>query len=189
VLRAWRIAQGLTRQQMAEAVNATAAAQKRQLVCTAKLIARWEGGGIGWPSVGYRDALHQLTGRTPDALGFTAPTPRHPPARAATPAAGPASSAGRQPDDAELRAIDDLAALAAVLHARGYTTHVAFSLPTLIISHPDGGGPLHITAAGPAFCCAGTVICPRPPTTILAAAAEAIDLAWPSAQPQDDTSP
>jgi transcriptional regulator with XRE-family HTH domain len=188
VLRAWRITQGMTRQQMADAVNDTPAAQDGRLVCTAKLIAKWESGETGWPSAGYRDALHQLTGRQPDALGFTAPAPapRHPPAYSATPAAGPASSAGRQPDNADLRAIDDLAALAALLHARGYTTHVAFSLPALIVSHPDGGDPLHITASGPAFCWEGTAVCPRPPATTLAAAAEVIDLAWPPARPQDN---
>jgi transcriptional regulator with XRE-family HTH domain len=185
VLRAWRITQGLTRQQMADALNRTAAAQERQLVCSAKLIAHWESGATGWPSEGYGEALHQLTGRQPDALGFTAPTPRHPPGRAATPAAGQASVPGHPPSEADLRAIDDLAALAVVLHARGYTTHLAFSLPALIVRHPDGGNPLHVTATGAAFCCAGIAVCPRPPATILAAAAEAIDLAWPPAQPQD----
>jgi transcriptional regulator with XRE-family HTH domain len=184
-LRAWRITQGLTRQQMAEAVNNTPAAQDGRLACTAKLIAQWESGETGWPSRGYRDALHQLTGRQPDALGFTAPAPRLPPARPATPAAGPASSAGHPPVTADLRAIDDLAALAALLHTRGYTTHLAFSLPTLIVHRLDPGAPMHITATGPAFCWGGTAVCPRPPGTALAAAAEAIDLAWPPAHPQD----
>jgi transcriptional regulator with XRE-family HTH domain len=181
VLRAWRINQGLTRQQMAEAVNATAAARDRQLVCTAKLIAQWESGETRWPSPRYRDALLQLTGRQPDALGFTAPTTRRP----AAAAAGPASSPGQPPADADLRAIDDLAALAALLHARGYTTHLALSLPTLIVHHPDAGDPAHITATGPSFCRGGVAICPRPPAIALAAVAEAIGLAWPPIGPRD----
>jgi transcriptional regulator with XRE-family HTH domain len=181
VLRAWREAQGLTRPQMADAVNGTPAAQAGHLICTAKLIARWENGETGWPSARYRDALHQLTGRQPDALGFTAPTPYQPPA----PATRPANAPGHPPTSADLRAIDDLAALAALLHARGYTTHLAFTVPTLIAGHPDADDPLHITATGPAFCWGGTAICDRPPATALIAAAEAIDLAWPPAREQD----
>jgi hypothetical protein len=156
-----------------------------QLVCTAKLIAKWENGETRWPSPRYRDALLQLTGRQPDALGFTAPTARRPSARPAAPAAGPTSSPGQPPAEADLRAIDDLAALAALLHARGYTTHLAFSLPTLIVRHPAAGDPAHITATGPSFCRGGTAICPRPPAVALATVAEAIALAWPPARPQD----
>jgi hypothetical protein len=184
VLRAWRIAQGLTCQQMADTVNGTAAAQQGLLVCSAKLIATWESGETRWPSPRYRDALRQLTGCQPDALGFTAPTARRPSAHPAAPAAGPASNPGHPPSDADLRAIDDLAALAALLHARGYTTHLAFSLPTLIVHHPDAGDPAHITATGPAFCRGGIAICPRPPAVALATVAEAIELAWPPARPQ-----
>lgn len=185
MLRAWRITQGWTRQQMAEAINGTAAAREGQLVCSAKLVAKWESGETGWPSPRYREALRQLTGRQPSALGFTAPTARRPSARPVTPAAGPASSPGHPPADADLRAIDDLAALAGLLHARGYTTRLAFSLPTLIVDHPDAGDPAHITATGPAFCRGGIAICPRPPAVALAAVAEAIGLAWPPARPQD----
>jgi transcriptional regulator with XRE-family HTH domain len=185
VLRAWRVTQGWTRQQMADAVNGTAAAQQGQLACSAKLVATWESGETRWPSVGYRDALRQLTGRQPDALGFTAPTARRPPGRLAAPAAGTASSPGHPPADADLRAIDDLASLAALLHARGYTTHLATCLPTLIIGHPDAGAPAHITATGPSFCRGGIALCPRPPAVALAAVAEAIEVAWPPARPQD----
>jgi transcriptional regulator with XRE-family HTH domain len=177
VLRAWRETQGFTRPQMADAVNGTPAAQACHLICTAKLIARWENGEAGWPSAGYRDALRQLTGRQPDALGFTAPT--------SAPAAKPASAPRAPPTAADLRAIDDLAALAALLHARGYTTRLAFALPVLIVGHPDADDPLHITATGSAFCWGGTAMCDRPPATTLIAAAEAIDLAWPPARQQD----
>jgi hypothetical protein len=183
VLRAWRETQGLTRPQMADAVNGTPAAQASHLICTAKLIATWENGETGWPSARYRDALRQLTGRQPGALGFTAHTPHQPPASQADPATGPASTPGHPPTtSADLRAIDDLAAL---LHARGYTTHLACTLPTLIVDHPDADDPLHITATGSAFCWGGTAICNRPPATMLIAAAEAIDLAWPPARQQD----
>jgi transcriptional regulator with XRE-family HTH domain len=185
VLRAWRIAQGLTCQQMADAVNGTQAAQERQLVCTAKLIAQWESGETRWPSLRYRDALRQFTGRQPDALGFTAPSPGRPPAGPSAPAAGPASRPGCRPNDADLRAIDDLAALAVLLHARGYTTRLAFSLPTLIVQHPDAGDPAHITATGPSFCRGGIALCPRPPAVALATVAEAIEVAWPPTRPQD----
>jgi hypothetical protein len=106
-----------------------------------------------------------------------------PPARQGT-SAGRAGSRGHQPG-ADLRAIDDLAALAALLHARGYTAHLAFSLPTLIVSHPAGGAPLHITAAGPAFCWGGTAMCDRPPAATLAVTAEAVDRAWPPGGQQD----
>jgi transcriptional regulator with XRE-family HTH domain len=184
VLRAWRETQGLTRPQMADAVNGTPAAQASHLICTAKLIAQWENGETGWPSARYRAALRQLTGRQPDALGFTAPTPRQPSASPAAPAA-PASALGDPPTGADLRSVDDLAALAVLLNVRGYTTRLAFILPTLIVEHPDADDPLHITATGPAFCWGGTAICPRPPAGVLAAAAEAIGLAWPTARQQD----
>jgi transcriptional regulator with XRE-family HTH domain len=186
VLRAWRIAQGLTCQQMADAVTSTQAAQQGRLTCSAKLIAQWESGETRWPSPRYRDALRQLTGRQPSALGFTAPTTRRPSAGPATPApAGPASSPGQPPNDVDSRAIDDLAALAGLLHARGYTTRLAFSLPTLIVDHPGAGDPAHITATGPAFCRGGVALCPRPPAVALAVVAEAIEVAWPPARPQD----
>jgi transcriptional regulator with XRE-family HTH domain len=186
VLRSWRETQGLTRPQMADAVNGTPAAQDGQLVCTAKLIAKWESGEIGWPSRRYQDALYQLTGHQPAALGFTAPTPRRqPPSSPATPAAGPAGAPGHPLTSADLRAVDDLAALAALLHTRGYTTHLAVGLPTLIVHHPGAGDPLHITATGPAFCWGGTAICHRPPADALITAADAIALAWPPAHQQD----
>jgi transcriptional regulator with XRE-family HTH domain len=185
VLRAWRESQGLTRPQMADAVNGTPAAQERHLICTAKLIAQWENGETGWPSARYRDALRQLTGRQPDALGFTAPARHQPAASQSAPATGPADAPDDPPAGADLRAIDDLAALAALLHARGYTTHLAVTLPTLIVDHPDADDPLHITATGSAFCWGGTAICHRPPAATLTAAAEAIGLAWPPARQQD----
>lgn len=188
-LRGWRETHGLTRPQMADAVNGTPAAHDGHLVCTAKLIAQWESGEIGWPSRRYRDALHQLTGHQPAALGFTAPTPRRrqptpTSPTEATPAAGPASTPGHPPTGMDLRAIDDLAALAGLLHARGYTTHLAASLPALIVHHPGAGDPLHITATGPAFCWGGTAIGQRPPAALIIAA-DAIALAWPPAHQQD----
>jgi transcriptional regulator with XRE-family HTH domain len=159
VLRAWREAHGLTRPQMADALNDTPAGQHGQILCHPKLIAKWESGKIRWPSARYRQALRQLTGHDLTALGFTAP------------AAGPLSLPSGGSD---LKAIDDLAALAAHLHARGYTTHLAASLPRLIIGHPQAGDPQPITATGPHFCWAGTPFSQRPPTVPLATTADAI---------------
>jgi hypothetical protein len=84
-----------------------------------------------------------------------------------------------------VRAVDDLAVLAALLHARGYITHLAFSLPVLVVRHPGTGACLRVTAVGSAFCCGGAVLCPRPPVGALVCAAGAIDLAWPAAGQED----
>lgn len=75
ILRAWREAQGMTRAQMADALNNTPAGQFHVLNASATLIARWESGRIRCPSTRYQRALHNLTGRDPATLGFTTPTP------------------------------------------------------------------------------------------------------------------
>jgi transcriptional regulator with XRE-family HTH domain len=177
VLRAWRETRGLTRPQMADALNGTPAAQHDQLTCTAKLIAKWETGEIRRPRAAYRVALHQLTGHDPTALGFTAPTPRRrqPPPNQATPTTGPASTPSHPPTEADLHGIDDLAALAVLLSRHGYSTQLA-SLPTLILHHPGLEHPRHITANGPDFAWGGTAICQRPPAMPLVLAAQAIDV-------------
>lgn len=101
VLRGWRETRGMTRPQMADALNKTPAAQDAQLCCNLKLIAMWESGKIRWPSLRYRRALHQLTGHDPAALGFAAPlhgaATSHPPARPPRPppARSPCISARR----------------------------------------------------------------------------------------------
>jgi len=174
VLRGWRETHGLTRPQMADALNDTPAAHDAQLICHPKLIAKWETGEIRWPRAPYRRALHQLTGHPATALGFTDPT------------TGPPSP---PPGDTHLNAIDDLTALAGHLHARGYTVNVAASLPRLIIAHPQASGPQPITATGPHFCWAGIPFSQRPPTTPLATTADAIGvLTGLASTPQDTTS-
>jgi hypothetical protein len=71
-LRAWRENRGLTRAQMAEALNNTSTAWHDHIVrCSPELIGRWESGHIPWPSRKYQAALHDLTGRHPATLGFT----------------------------------------------------------------------------------------------------------------------
>lgn len=72
-LRTWRETHGLTRAQMAEALNNTPTRHDRILQCSPGLIARWESGSIPWPSRKYQAALHDLTGHYPASLGFTPP--------------------------------------------------------------------------------------------------------------------
>ncbi|MGH3156273.1 MAG: helix-turn-helix domain-containing protein, partial [Streptosporangiaceae bacterium] len=78
VLRAWREEAGLTRTQMADALNDTpTAAQHGYFVwCRPEVIAQWEAGRVRCPSRKYQLALHDLTGRDPADLGFTVPAPR-----------------------------------------------------------------------------------------------------------------
>jgi transcriptional regulator with XRE-family HTH domain len=89
VLRAWRIAAGLTQAQMAEAVNRTPAARQEHLICDVKQVAKWESGQTRWPRPTYRRALYDLTGQDPQSLGFTPPH-RQPIPPMASPPASPA---------------------------------------------------------------------------------------------------
>lgn len=73
VLRAWRDASHLTRAEMAEALNRTSAGQEAGLACDEKRLARWETGEVLWPHAVYRRALHELTGRDAEGLGFVPP--------------------------------------------------------------------------------------------------------------------
>src|ERR1700727_682141 len=77
-LLAWRTNAGLSQAQMACHLNATPAAQHHHLACDQKLIWTWEHGRVTWPSPRYRQALHELTGHTAQALGFTPPPPPPP---------------------------------------------------------------------------------------------------------------
>jgi transcriptional regulator with XRE-family HTH domain len=176
VLRAWRENHGLTRAQMADALNNTPTAVHHYITlrCHPTLIAKWETGQIRWPSPRYRRALHDLTGHPASALGFTDPTtsPPSPP-----------------PGEAHLNAIDDLTALAAYLHTRGYTVNIAAALPHLIISHPQASNPQPITATGPHYCWAGTPFSQRPPTVPLATTADAISILTGLATTHQDTTP
>ncbi|WP_113699069.1 transcriptional regulator [Nonomuraea lactucae] len=69
-LRAWRNASRLTRVEMAEKINATKTGIAEALACDAERVRRWETGDVRWPSTVYRLALTQLTGKTPEDLGF-----------------------------------------------------------------------------------------------------------------------
>jgi transcriptional regulator with XRE-family HTH domain len=69
-LRAWRDAHHLTRVEMADALNRTDTAMQARLTCDEKRLARWETGEVLWPHAVYRRALHELTGRDAEDLGF-----------------------------------------------------------------------------------------------------------------------
>jgi transcriptional regulator with XRE-family HTH domain len=114
-LRTWRETHGLTRAQMAHALNNTPTTPPAYaMYASPALIASWEQGRTGWPRPGHRATLHALTGHDPTSLGFTPPP--SPPKR--------------------LRAkAPDLTTLAAELTQRGYTTHLATSPPHLTV-HP-----------------------------------------------------
>ncbi|MFF0309265.1 hypothetical protein ACFYSC_17700 [Streptosporangium sp. NPDC004379] len=55
---------------MAERINTTATGIAERLACDEERIRRWETGEVKWPSTPYRLALTQLTGLSPDELGF-----------------------------------------------------------------------------------------------------------------------
>ena len=69
-LRAWRDASHLTRVEMADALNQTDTGREARLNCDEKRLARWETGEVLWPPAIYRRALHELTGRDAEDLGF-----------------------------------------------------------------------------------------------------------------------
>jgi tetratricopeptide (TPR) repeat protein len=75
-LRAWRDAHHLTRVEMADALNQTDTARQARLICDEKRLARWETGEVLWPHAVYRRALHELTGRDAEGLGFLPPQRR-----------------------------------------------------------------------------------------------------------------
>ncbi len=75
-LIAWREGQGRsgwTRAEMADALNATTAGIKAGLTCDEERIRRWERGEVLWPHAPYRNALGELTGTSPERLGFVSP--------------------------------------------------------------------------------------------------------------------
>jgi tetratricopeptide (TPR) repeat protein len=72
-LRAWRDANHLTRVEMADALNRTGTGQQARLNCDEKRLARWETGEVLWPHAIYRRALHDLSGRNAEDLGFIPP--------------------------------------------------------------------------------------------------------------------
>ena len=171
VLRVWRETQGMTRPQMAEALNRTPSARRDNLTCDAKHIARWETGHIRWPTPRYQRALHDLTGHYPSALGFTAgpSTPGH------LAPAPPASQPGSTPTDADLDSIGDLADLAAELSARGYTTALDTRPPRLTVGDREASNRGSIITVGPCFCLDEVPFSLRPPMP-LAVTADAIDV-------------
>lgn len=72
-LRAWRDSANLTRAEMADRLNRTPVAERENLVCDEKRIAKWESGDVLWPRAEYRRALHELTGQDAETLGFIPP--------------------------------------------------------------------------------------------------------------------
>jgi tetratricopeptide (TPR) repeat protein len=75
-LRAWRDSANMTRAEMAEALVRTPTGQAESLTCDEKRIQKWEGGLVDWPRPEYRRALHELTGRDAESLGFLSPRRR-----------------------------------------------------------------------------------------------------------------
>ncbi|MEV7008875.1 XRE family transcriptional regulator [Streptosporangium sp. NPDC051022] len=71
LLRAWRTTNRLTRLETAERINATSVGVAERLACDEERVRRWETGEVRWPSTFYRLALTQLTGLTPEQLGFS----------------------------------------------------------------------------------------------------------------------
>lgn len=63
----------MTRAEFADAINQSPAGQARTLFCDEERIRRWEAGEVLWPSADYRKALQEVTGRSPQELGFVAP--------------------------------------------------------------------------------------------------------------------
>lgn len=72
-LRAWRDSGNMTRAEMADALNRTAAAERDGLICDEKRISKWESGEVLWPRPEYRRALQDLTGQDAESLGFVPP--------------------------------------------------------------------------------------------------------------------
>jgi len=73
-LRAWRDAHNFTRAEMAGELNKTPTAERERLYADEERIRRWEAGEVLWPNSGYRHALHELTGKSAELLGFV---PKH----------------------------------------------------------------------------------------------------------------
>lgn len=72
-LRAWRDSANMTRAEMADALSRTPGAVRDRLICDEKRIGKWESGEVLWPRPEYRRALHDLTGRDAESLGFIPP--------------------------------------------------------------------------------------------------------------------
>ncbi|MCW2919386.1 MAG: hypothetical protein JWN52_7454 [Actinomycetia bacterium] len=72
-LTAWREARIWSRATIADALNRTKAGIRDALACDEERIRRWERGEVLWPHAPYRRALQELTGRTPEELGFIPP--------------------------------------------------------------------------------------------------------------------
>jgi hypothetical protein len=191
ILRVWRETQGMTRPMMATALNRTPSAQRDNLTCDAKHIARWESGDIRWPSPRYQRALHDLTGRYPADLGFTTDPEPSPQPTPALPARAPSSppvqddlraigddlnAVADDLDAAEddLDAIGDLTDLAAELSTRGYRTSVGAGPTRLTIGNPAAGNRRDIITIGPCFCLDEIPFSLRPPMP-LAITADAVD--------------
>ncbi|MCG5220318.1 helix-turn-helix domain-containing protein [Streptosporangium sp. KLBMP 9127] len=69
--RAWRNEHHLSRAEVADRINTTPMGIAEKLVCDEERIRRWEVGEVNWPRTPYRLALAQLTGLSPEALGFS----------------------------------------------------------------------------------------------------------------------
>jgi transcriptional regulator with XRE-family HTH domain len=74
-LREWRKSAGMSRRQMADALNQTPTGQRDRLNCGQECIARWEDGHSRWPRRSHRQALAELTGHTVEELGFSRSKP------------------------------------------------------------------------------------------------------------------
>ncbi|MCG5212605.1 hypothetical protein [Streptosporangium sp. KLBMP 9127] len=115
-LREWRNTERLTRLEMADRINATATGIAESLACDEERVRRWETGDVRWPSTVYRLALTQLTGQTPEDLGFwrTQRDERMPAPVATADTSAPSAGNGRllvgqdaAVDEAELRLATD----------------------------------------------------------------------------------
>src|SRR5260221_12654051 len=69
-IRSWRDSAHMTRAEFADAINKSPTGQAEKLFCDEERVRRWESGEVLWPSAGYRKALQEVTGRTPQDLGF-----------------------------------------------------------------------------------------------------------------------
>ncbi|MFE0154160.1 helix-turn-helix domain-containing protein [Nonomuraea sp. NPDC059007] len=69
-LRRWREAEKLSRADFAQQINLSKNGLHHHLTCDEERVRRWEAGEVRWPREPYRLAITDVTGKSPEDLGF-----------------------------------------------------------------------------------------------------------------------
>ncbi|MEV4891509.1 helix-turn-helix transcriptional regulator [Nonomuraea sp. NPDC055795] len=70
LLRRWREEAKLSRADFAQDINLSKAGLRHGLTCDEERIRRWEAGEVKWPHEPYRLAITEVSGKSPEDLGF-----------------------------------------------------------------------------------------------------------------------